>query len=223
MMYCNKCKVNVAGNKKVCPLCQNELKKENISELDQEVFPLIPTVYKKFKLFFKIFIFASICACVICVALNIIFFKTVWWSVFVVLGIICVWISLFIAVQKRRNIPKNLVYQVFFASVISIIWDAVTGWKGWSLDFAIPCVCIAAMIAMAVLSFVLNIHIQDFIIYFIVNIIFGIIPTLFLLLNIVHIRYPSIICIAGSIITLAALIVFEGANMISELKKRFHM
>lgn len=223
MMYCNKCKVKVAGNKKICPLCQNDLKKDNISELDQEVFPVIPTVYKKFKLFFKILIFTSICACVICVALNIMLFESVWWSVFVVLGIICVWISLFIAIQKRRNIPKNLIYQVFFASVISVIWDSVTGWKGWSLDFAIPCVCIAAMIAMAVLSLVLNIHIQDFIIYFIVNIIFGIIPTLFLLLNIVHITYPSIICITGSIITLAALIVFEGANMVSELKKRFHM
>ena len=223
MMYCNKCKVKVAGNKKFCPLCQNELKESDYSPLDQDVFPIIPTVYKKFNLFFKIFIFASICACVICVALNIMLFKSVWWSVFVVLGVVCVWISLFIAVQKRRNIPKNLVYQVFFASVISVIWDAVTGWKGWSLDFAVPCVCIAAMIAMAVLAFVLNIQIQDFIIYFVVNIIFGIIPTIFLIFNMVHIIYPSVICIAGSIITLAALIVFEGANMLSELKKRFHM
>ena len=35
--------------------------------------------------------------------------------------------------------------------------------------------------------------------------------------------YPSVICVAASAISLAALVIFEGDNMKTELNKRMHI
>ena len=46
--------------------------------------------------------------------------------------------SLSVAYTKRRNILKNEMWQLLLVTVLSIIWDHLTGWRGWSLDFIFP-------------------------------------------------------------------------------------
>ena len=45
------------------------------------------------------------------------------------------WLSLALAVRKRKNIPKGMLYQVALLSIICMIWDFATGWNGWSIDY----------------------------------------------------------------------------------------
>jgi hypothetical protein len=65
--YCDKCKLEVIGNRKYCPLCQSELRIDNLEEYEQnlEVFPHIPTLYEQHYMFFKILTFVSIVMVVI--------------------------------------------------------------------------------------------------------------------------------------------------------------
>ena len=39
---------------------------------------------------------------------------------------------------KRRNILKNETWQLLIITVLCILWDHFTGWRGWSLDFVFP-------------------------------------------------------------------------------------
>jgi len=57
----------------------------------------------------------------------------------------------------------------------------------------------------------------------IIDSIFGITPIVFLLTGLLQVVIPTIVCIGVSIVSLSALIIFEGENMKGELKKRLHI
>ncbi len=221
MKYCDKCKVKIAGDREKCPLCQGMV--TDIGGPSREVFPKIPTVYRQHNLLFRLLIFASIVAGVVSVAINLLLPQAGWWSLFVLLGIGCMWVSLFFAVRKRHNIPKNIMYQVVFVSGLSVIWDLVTHWRGWSIDYVIPSACFLAMISLAVLFKVMKMPVRDYLIYFALDGLFGIVPIIFFLTGCLNVLYPSLICVAVSVISLAALAVFAGENMLAELKRRLHL
>lgn len=220
MQYCEHCKIHLRGNRKKCPLCQNSLMKNgNDSE---EVFPEIPVTYQN-NVFIRMLIFLSISIIVVSFAINAMFPTKVNWSMLVISGIICMWISLGVVIKKRNNIPKSIVWQVAIISILAAIWDWRTGWKGWSIDFVIPIACVVAMIVMYVTAKIMHLSVRNFLIYLLMDGIFGIIPIVFFLFDKLKYRYPSIICVTLSIISLSAIIIFEGENIKEELNKRMHL
>ena len=219
MRYCEKCGVIVRGAETVCPLCQHRLS----GEAEKRAYPLVPTVYRQHEMFFKVLILSTIAGGVICAAINLLLPQSGYWSVFVALGILCFWISLAYAVRKKDNIPKNITVQVFIVSVLSFGWDWLTGWRGWSLNFVIPIACSVALLSLAIVAKVMKMPPGDYIAYFTVDIVFGIVPLVFYLTGFVSIATPSVVCISLSVLSLSALIVFEGKNMLQEMAKRFHV
>lgn len=219
MKYCEKCGVKVRGAETVCPLCQRSLS----GEAEESVYPPIPTVYRQHETFFKILILSTIAAGVVCAAVNLLLPQSGYWAVFVVLGILCFWVSLAYAVRRKDNIPKNITVQVFLVSILGFGWDLLIGWRGWSLNFVIPIACSVALLSLAIIARVMKLPPGDYIVYLIVDIVFGIAPLVFYLTGLLSIALPSIICISLSVLTLSALIVFEGKNMFQELTKRFHV
>jgi hypothetical protein len=108
-------------------------------------------------------------------------------------------------------------------AVLSVGWDHATGWRGWSLDYLIPIVCIVAMISLAVIAKVTKMPIGDYFVYLFADITFGIVPLVFYLTGLLHVVIPSIVCIAFSVISFTALLLFEGKFMRLELTRRFHL
>lgn len=221
MKFCDKCGVTVEGNRQACPLCQAELRV--LDGRSEETFPVIPTVYKKHNLFFRILIFISVAACVISVLINVMVPTSVWWSLFVLAGIGCMWVTLAIVVNKRRNIPKCMLYHAVLLSAFGVLWDVFTGWRGWSLDYVVPIACITAMIVMSITCRVLKLHLEEYVIYLIIAAFFGIVPIVFLLVGCLNVILPSLLCVGASILSVAALCIFEGERMIAELKRRLHL
>ena len=221
MQKCIHCKVNIRGEHTVCPLCASIL--EDQGEPSEDVFPHIPTIYQEFNIFIRILILASIVGVVASFAVNMIFSRESFWSILVAAGVLSMWISLFFIIRNRNNIAKTILWQVGIISVLSFLWDRSMGWYGWSLDYVIPTVCVLAMIVMAVGAKILKIGVRDLIIYLLIDAIFGFVPALFIIFRWVNVQFPSVICVGVSVISLSALILFEGDNMRTELKKRMHI
>lgn len=221
MQYCDNCKVQLTGSQRVCPLCGGIVSDDK--EKSEEAFPIIPTIYQEFNIFIRTMILLSISAIIISFAINVIFTKESRWSLLVAAAILCLWISTFFIIRKKHNIPKTIVWQVAILGVLSVLWDWSTGWRGWSIDYVIPSVCVGAMIVMAISAKILKIGVRDLIIYLFVDGLFGFIPIIFLLFGGLTVKYPSVICVAASAISLSALIIFEGDNMKTELNKRMHI
>lgn len=221
MQNCIHCKVEIKGEHTVCPLCAGIM--EDKGESSEDVFPHIPTIYQEFNIFIRVLILASIIGVVVSFAVNMIFTKESFWSILVAAGVVSMWISLFFIIRNKNNIAKTILWQVGIISVLSVIWDRSMGWYGWSIDYVIPTVCVLAMIVMAVGAKILKIGVRDLIIYLLIDAIFGFIPALFILFGWVNVLFPSVICVAVSLISLSSLILFEGDNMKTELNKRMHI
>lgn len=221
MLTCDYCKVTIKGTHKICPLCGGIIQQNE--EKNAEVFPHIPTIYQEFNIFIRIMILISISIVIISFAVNAIFTKETRWSLLVAAAVLCMWISLFIIIRKKNNIPKTIIWQVVLIGVLSVLWDRSMGWMGWSIDYVIPSVCVGAMIVMAISAKLLKIGVRDLIVYLLVDGIFGFVPIIFILFGILNVTFPSVICVATSAISLSALILFEGDNMKAEINKRMHI
>ena len=162
-------------------------------------------------------------ASVISLAVNYLLPTQIWWSLFVVFGIACVWISLSLAIKKRRNLPKNILWQVFLAAVLSLLWDLATGWHRWSLDYFLPILFTLAIVSMWVTARILNLRAGDYLVYLCIDILFAILPAVCIFAGALRVLLPSIICVVGSILSLAALLIFEGENMRRELRRKLHL
>lgn len=201
-------------------MCQDRLSGD---EYQDEVFPKISFVYREHSWFLKIMLLISIIVATVSLALNILLPGRGAWSLFVLGGLGSAWASLINLINKRKNIPKNIVYQVMTISVTVLLWDFLTGWKGWSINYVIPLVCVAAMISMALISKIIKLYIEDYILYIIIDGLFGIVPIIFIITGLLDVLYPSIICISISVISLATIIIFEDKRLIAEIKRRLHV
>ena len=222
MKRCENCRIKVKGTHQFCPLCNSKLIIEEDEERDE--FPKeYPGNQEKSRMLKLISILLFINGFV-CVLINTIYPTAISWSTLVVIVLIGVRIGLGIAVAKHRRILKHLFQQTILIVGITIIIDYLfTGSTGWSISYILPSVCSFAMIMMYALSKILHMQAGEYMIYFIIDTIFGILPVIFIKFGMVSTIVPSIICITISLISIIILILFEGDIMYSELKRRLHV
>lgn len=222
MQYCRQCHIHIRGNRERCVLCGKTLITTDAETGNEEVFPKIPPAYES-HLAIRILVFISITAIAVSFALEKIFPTTVNWPLFVIFGIFSTWLGFIVVLWKRHNIPKTILWQVVIVSLLSVFWDWQTGWNGWSLEYFIPIVYVAAEMVMYITARAMRIRTREYITYALLDSIFGIIPVLFILFHLVEMVYPAIICVTISVIFLAAIFIFQGENIIKELKKKTHI
>lgn len=219
MKKCYKCNVIVNSSLNKCPLCQNEIKHGKSKEC---VFPIIPTIYKKHKLLYKMLSFISLFGSIICITINSIVSKEISWSWFVIAGILCFWITLITAIKRRNHFMKLLFTEFNLIVIITILWDYFTGWHLWSINYVLPFTCISYIIAMFIMRIFFKYYIKDHIIYITLNCLIGIIPLLLILIDVVTVEWPSMISVILSIFMVLLLAIFNRKSFTKELTRRFH-
>lgn len=221
MLYCEKCGVSISGDRRRCPLCQSRL--TGTGDPASETFPALPDRSETMSLIIRAMVFLSIAAVVLCSSIDALLPESVKWSYYVVAAVACMWFCIANVLLRRHNLPKNILWMAFLISLLALAWDFFTGWHHWSLDYVIPSVLVFALIAVAVISKAMRKQFEDYMIYLIIDALFGIIPLLFLLMDWVRVTYPSIVCVAVSLLSLAALCTFESEQIRAEIKKRLHL
>lgn len=221
MRECDKCKIEVIGQATYCPLCQSELK--NKEQETEDSFPVIPPQVDPYYLVVRVLSFVCLVIGSIALLINIILPIEGWWSILVIGTAACVWTSVITAISKYKNILKYLCYQSIIILLFAFYMDYFIGWHGWSITYVLPILFTLAMVVMYVLSKVLHLATGDYMIYLLVDALFGIIPIIFIGSDVLSTDIPSVICVIVSIVSVSALIVFEGKSMYSELKRRLHV
>lgn len=222
MQYCEKCGVHVAGGRTRCPLCQAPLTGTPCPE--EEIFPRLPTQGKKHQLLFRSLLFATISVSVICLAVNFMIPSRIWWSGFVIGGLASAWLLAVLALRLRHGIPKVILRLVMLGSLLALVWDWSTGNRGWAVGYVIPILCTAAMVALMVLPRLLRMQLADYMLYLFIDILFGILPTITYATGLLRTSLiPSLVCVVTSLISMTAVLVFQGKELCSELSRRMHL
>lgn len=134
------------------------------------------------------------------------------------------WLALAVAFYKRYNLLKNAMWQLVVVTAVCTVWDFMTGWRGWSVDFVFPVVSIVIIISMLIISKIYYRHPKQYMIYFVMAAGYGLFfPLIFILTGLVNVTAPSVISIVFSFLTLTALILFKGREFREEMEKTFHV
>ena len=201
------------------------LKKEEISYKEEKnEFPGCGEIQQKEdRKVMQIFSFLCIVVAVVCGMLNYLTLETLNWFWFAAAGCFCGWLVVFVAYAKRRNILKNEAWQLLIITVLCILWDHFTGWRGWSLDFVFPFGSLAVLGSVPVIARVNHLESEEYLYYFMQAAMIGCVPLILLWTDLVHYKIPSVVCVGISFLVLAGLFIFQKKNMTREFHKKLRM
>lgn len=201
------------------------LKKEEISYKEEKnKFPGCGEIQQKEdRKVMQIFSFLCIVVAVVCGMLNYLTLETLNWFWFAAAGCFCGWLVVFVAYAKRRNILKNETWQLLIITVLCILWDHFTGWRGWSLDFVFPFGSLSVLGSVPVIARVNHLESEEYLYYFMQAAMIGCVPLILLWTDLVHYKIPSVVCVGISFLVLAGLFIFQKKNMTREFHKKLRM
>ncbi|SHK21972.1 DUF6320 domain-containing protein [Hespellia stercorisuis] len=175
-------------------------------------------------MFFKGFSFACLVLIVAAVAVDVCLKMKFHWPLWAAGGVASMWMALAIGFSKRHNLLKNAMWQLIAVPVMCILWDVFTGWKGWSIDYVLPAVCVLVQLSMFIISRLQSHTAREYMIYYVMASGYGIVvPLVLMLVHCVSLTFPSVICIGVSFIMLMALVIFKGRELKEEMQKKFHL
>ena len=134
------------------------------------------------------------------------------------------WLASTIGFFKRYNLLKNAMWQLVIMTNVSILWDWLTGWRGWSLDFVVPIVSMAILLFMTVVAAVQKRPAKEYLSYLVLASLYGLaLPLIFLLCGVLHLQLPSLVGIAVCFLFLAGILLFKWKEFKEEMDKKFHV
>ncbi|WP_341854651.1 DUF6320 domain-containing protein [Brachybacterium sp. GPGPB12] len=139
------------------------------------------------------------------------------------LGVVATWLVVLVAVGKRRNLAKFIVYLVALAGGVCVYWDYLTGWDAWSLTFVVPILCAASLIGLVITVRAVRMQVGDYIVYLGLTVPLGLTPIVFLALGWVGTVIPSAICGGLSVLSIVSLLTVRGGAVRHELATRLHL
>ena len=109
---------------------------------------------KKGELILKICIISSILMAIVLFIINKALTPQIPWAALTNAGIVYIWVTVLYAINKNINIAGHVLVQTIAISILSIYIDYMLGFRGWSINIAIPILIIISNITMLVLTIV---------------------------------------------------------------------
>lgn len=221
---CPNCGCAIRGYKARCPLDNEPLKVSVDARSDdaRDVFP--PTEQKANRLLLiRLFAFISIAAMVTSLITDFSLVLPLNLPLITLLGLISTWASIGAVVARRRQVSKIVSWQVTILSLLFLAWDWILGWRGFSLNYAIPMVLLAAQATLYILGRALHLESGDYLVYLLLCALLGLFPFLFLVFGWVSVPLPSVLCVGVSFLMIAGALIFKGGIIKHELAKRLHI
>lgn len=226
MRTCTDCSLRVEGDWTHCPLCGSTLEgAPSRGRAAPGPFPAVPLRFSRRRVL-RVLALSSLGVIALSFLAQLLFRHDVetlsaWRAVW--LGIVTTWLVVLMAVSKRRNLAKFIVYLVVAAGGVSVYWDFLTQWSGWSLTYVLPILCSASIIGLLITVRLIRMALADYVVYSGLTVMLGLTPIVFLALGWVGAAVPSVICGALSIAVVVLLLTLRGSAVRHELATRLHL
>ncbi len=166
MQYCPKCKINIRGTKKCCPLCQGRLEGEG----EAPIFPVLKKRKVSNVSFFKICVFAWILLMITMFWIDYVTGNQFAWPGVVRVAGCFALADLGVGMYYHSNILKVVTIEIYFGMLVGYYIDKKTGFYGWSLSWMIPAFFLALVLITVIMGSILKLYIVDYVIYLAVDV-----------------------------------------------------
>lgn len=225
MKKCLKCNVYFLTERKSCPLCNEILEEIDKNEIEYPVYPKPIKKPRKENRFVQVLSFFSVLSILASGLVNIFTYSANphIWSPIVLLSIVYLWILLRATLRGKGYVPMRLIVQMLALSVLNYGIDYFSESTGWSLNYVIPFLSMAALIAIITMLVINSVQIGHYVMYAVAASIFGFIPFILWAFHVVDVLWPSLAAASLSFVTLLGMIVFARKDLKEEFKKKFHI
>ena len=221
MRRCAECSVVIEGAWTHCPLCAAPA----VGEATPSPLPTVPLTFSRRRLL-KVLFLTSITVIAASLAAQLLLghrpegfgvLRSGW------LGVTAMWLVVLMAVRKRRDVAKGTIYLVVLIGLVCVYWDYLTGWRAWSLTYALPIVCASSIAALLITVTAMRFEATEHLLYSGLAAVLGLAPIVFLAFGWVTYPLPSAVCGALSILALVLLQLARGREVRLELARRLHL
>ena len=178
---------------------------------------------KKSNFIVKLGIIISLFIGVIFTIINKFVNSHIHWSAIVNGAIFYLWIVLFYTIREKINIAGHVLLHAIAISILNIYIDYEIGFKGWSINVALPVIIIISNIAMLILTIISHKQFIKYAIYQLMIVLLSSIPFILLTENIIQNRVLSIIATSISIINLIVSLVWCTKDLKEALIRKIHI
>ena len=220
MSKCGKCNIEILDETERCPLCNSVL--EQTEELEN-MYPNVRVMARKLMLISRIYLFAAILLEVLLVYINVKAEAQTWWSLITGLGFVYVYMLLRFAILGKSGYRGKAVILTLIAVLIAVAADFVIGYRGWSVNYALPAGILFMDAGILVLMFCNRRNWQSYLMWQIFMILCSIVPLVFSLVGIATAPFLGERAFAASARLFVGTLIIGDRKARTELKRRFHI
>lgn len=221
MSRCQNCNVEILDHTNYCPLCKCVLEAGGENRI--AAYPNARVVVRRFRLLENLILFVSI------VVESVLFLINYWtdthilWSL--IAGLILFYgnVVLRLAIVGRSSYMFKSLCLIFIGVLILLGIDYLTGYRGWSINYALPLGILFMDVGIIVLMIVNHRNWQSYMMVQIFTIIVSILPVVLLVLGIIDFPYLAIIAMVVSVLLFLGTLIIGDRRARTELKRRFHL
>ncbi len=171
----------------------------------------------------KVLISVSIGIAIILVLINKLTTPNIPWAALANAGILYSWITVMYSIRKNVNIAGHVLLQTITLCALIVYIDYKLGFKGWSINIAIPIMIMIANITMLVLTIVSYKKYIKYAIYQLIIVFFSMLPIIFMKENIVQNKPLSVIASGISVLNLVISLMLCARDVKEAIIRKFHM
>jgi len=186
------------------------------------LYPKLSNV-KKNNIIFIASIAISVIIINILLIINVLVDKTNHWSMLCIAGIIYAYGTVIYTKKRNVNIASNVFAQCLLVSLLILAIDYFLGYRGWSINIAIPIVVIVANSTLMILTIISRKRYIRYAVYHMLTFLFSMIPLILLLSGILENKVLTIVSSGIAGLSLLLTIILCGKAMWEETKKRLHV
>ena len=215
MKHCNSCNIDINTDEKVCPLCQTKL----VGECTP-IFP-VPSIQKN-SLILKILFFILLISVVATGYIDYTTNHAITYSLYALLGAATIYILFRYILMKARKDLIGFFFNILLLSIILLsVWYYFTRFS-FITNYVIPGITIFDLVSSTIMALILKQkYTRKYIHIIIMNIFFGFIPVLLVLLKLSSDMMLAQISMILAVITIIGLILFDFNSLKEEISRMF--
>ena len=220
MSRCKQCNVEILDETERCPLCHSVLEKTVEVE---NMYPNVRTMTRRLALLSRIYLFVAILVEALLIYLNVLSDSELFWSAIPGLAMLYGYLVLRYAILGKSGYKGKIIVLTLIAILMVVAIDFVVGYRGWSVNYALPSAILLVDAGILVLMCINRRNWQSYMMWQIFMILCSVVPLVLYAVGIVTAPILALLAFAFSTALFLGTLIIGDRRARTELRRRFHV
>lgn len=220
MSRCKQCNVEILDETERCPLCHSVLEKTVEVE---NMYPNVRMITRRLALLSRIYLFVVILVEALLIYLNVLSDSEMFWSAIPGLAMLYGYLVLRYAILGKSGYKGKIIVLTLIAILMVVAIDFVVGYRGWSVNYALPSAILLVDAGILVLMCINRRNWQSYMMWQIFMILCSVVPLVLYAVGIVTAPILAVLAFAFSAALFLGTLIIGDRRARTELRRRFHV